>query len=325
MFKGSVIKTVTEELILSHTTDYDIYNYYLPDYTPGKGCTNSPLRNDGIPSFGVFYADRYSIWMHKDLSTGEKGNCFTFVRDLFSYGTYYEALLRIAQDFGIAETKVKLKPKVKPKPSYSYGSIQISVVNKEFEEYDLEYWDQYKISKDVLNLYKVESVRYLVFSSHFSTWSKPVDKYAYAYPETKDGNICYKIYQPYSKDKWINNYKPGTHSGYEQLPSTGELLIITKSLKDVMSIYATTGIPAIAVQSESASIKQEVFEEYKSRFANLRLLFDNDKAGRKLSKKFSDKYDIPEMIIPEQFKKDYSDNVKEYGSKISKNILIDLI
>lgn len=313
-------------MILSKVSDYDIYDYYLPDYTPGKGCTNSPLRQDGIPSFGVFYADRYGIWIHKDLKTGEIGNCFTFVRDLFSYGTYNEALLRIAKDFGITESNVSMKQKVVPKPSSSYGKITINVFERQYKDYDIQYWNQFAITKDVLDLYNVKAVNYLTFNSDYSTWSSPITKYTYAYPELKDGILTYKIYQPFNKEKkWINNYKPGTHSGYEQLPSTGDILIITKSMKDVMSIYGTTGMSAIAVQSESASMKQEVFEEYKSRFTELRLLFDNDDAGKNLSKKFSDKYGISEIILPSNYEKDYSDNIKKHGVDISRDLLIDLI
>ena len=69
------------------------------------------------------------------------------------------------------------------------------------------------------------------------------DTRAYAYGEKKDGMTSYKIYQPNSKSmKWLSNVDKTIHQGYTNLPASGELLIITKSLKDVMSLHDTLGI-----------------------------------------------------------------------------------
>jgi 5S rRNA maturation endonuclease (ribonuclease M5) len=112
-----------------------------------------------------------------------------------------------------------------------------------------------------------------------------------------------------------------------QLPSKGELLIITKSLKDVMSIHDCLSIPAIGLQSESVMMKDSVMDEYKSRFQKVICLFDNDEAGKKLSANFSEKYNIPHFFVPElPGVTDFSDLVKVTGKdeaiKFYKNLKI---
>ncbi len=140
--------------------------------------------------------------------------------------------------------------------------------------------------------------------------------YAYAYVEIKDGKVSYKIYQPLENKikKWINNANYTVHQGYTQLPDSGELLIITKSLKDVMSLHDCMGISAIGLQSESVMMKESVMEEYKNRFSKVICLFDNDEAGKKLSESFTVKYNIPHFFVPELPKvTDFSDLVKAVG------------
>jgi len=95
------------------------------------------------------------------------------------------------------------------------------------------------------------------------------------------------------------------------LPKSGELLVITKSLKDVMSIHDIVGVPAIGLQSESVMMKDSVMDEYKSRFKKVVCLFDNDDAGIKLAKEFSKRYNVPHFfVLPISNSKDFSDFVK---------------
>ena len=46
----------------------------------------------------------------------------------------------------------------------------------------------------------------------------------------------FKIYKPYADKytKWRNNLTELDIQGYKQLPKTGDILVITKSMKDVM-------------------------------------------------------------------------------------------
>ena len=135
------------------------------------------------------------------------------------------------------------------------------------------------------------------------------------FKKINNDKVSYKIYQPFNKHyKWMNNANYSVHQGYTQLPEKGDLLIITKSLKDVMSIKDVMGISSVGLQSESVMMKQSVMDEYKYRFTKVICLFDNDKAGKRLSVDFAETYNIPYFFMPELPKvTDFSDLVKSIG------------
>lgn len=58
----------------------------------------------------------------------------------------------------------------------------------------------------------------------------------------------------------------------------GDLLVITKSLKDVMCLYEY-GITAIAPCSENEFLTDTQYQKVKSKFKHITLLWDNDYAG----------------------------------------------
>ncbi|MGK2861905.1 MAG: hypothetical protein ACSLE0_08225, partial [Chitinophagaceae bacterium] len=153
------------------------------------------------------------------------------------------------------------------------------------------------------------------------------DKYAYAFIEYKDGQETYKIYQPFNKDfKWINNHNDSIWQGWNQLPPKGEILIITKSLKDVMSITDVLGIPSVSLQSESVHPKRIVMKELHFRFEDIYLLYDNDfdkeqNWGQLFAKSVASEFNLYNIAIQDSRKcKDFSDLVKEYGAVESKKI-----
>jgi uncharacterized protein YaaR (DUF327 family) len=151
---------------------------------------------------------------------------------------------------------------------------------------------------------------------------------SYAYAEIKDGEITYKIYQPLESKikKWINNANYTIHQGYNQLPQKGEILVITKSLKDVMSFHDCLNISAIGLQSETVRMKESVMKEYKSRFKHVICIFDNDKAGKELAQSYSHSFSIPFTFVPELEKvKDFSDLVKVKGKQEASKIMKKLI
>jgi hypothetical protein len=66
--------------------------------------------------------------------------------------------------------------------------------------------------------------------------------------------------------------------GLSQLPKSGDILVITKSLKDVMCLDIW-GIPSIAPSSESCIIPAEVVKNLNDRFARIYILYDFDRTG----------------------------------------------
>jgi len=233
---------------------------------------------------------------------------------------FKDVLLKISFDFGLSSIEAVSADRIRlqnGKKVISKRRVEIKIKSRPWLKKDARFWTSFGITKQTLIKYNVIPVSYLFFNDNI----RKVDELAYAYIEFKDGKTSYKIYQPYNKEgyKWINNANYTVHQGYTNLPSEGELLIITKSLKDVMSIKDVLNISSVGLQSESVMMKDSVMQEYKTRFDKVVCLFDNDEAGRKLSNEFSEEYNVPHFFMPNlKDVSDFSDLVKEIGKEKAK-------
>jgi hypothetical protein len=299
---------ITKEELLKKYSEYDIYKHYIGDFDVGEVFKSPLRRDDDRPSFNIFYSKRYDTLLFKDFA-GKRGDCIRFVQLLLSLGTYREAINKIDSDLGHT-TSIKPAPsKIVKQPKVA---MKMSIVVRDWEDRDLEYWRQYAILPSTLKYYNVVPIQ------GFYTYSvyRETKDMAYAYLEYKDKDLTYKIYRPTVRksDKWRSNAPFGVHQGYKQLPHSGDILVITKSLKDVMSIYQNAAIPSVAVQSETCFIKDTVVNEYKFRFDRVITLFDNDKQGKEQAESYEKMYDIPSIFIPEKFGvKDFTDLVRLIG------------
>jgi hypothetical protein len=265
------------EEILKEISQYDIYSYYMNRGFKIEELICSPLRKDNIPSFRFFYhKTKKDTLMWYDFATAESGDCFIFVCKLLGL-SYIDCLRRIVQDFKGSGSSYSIPDRsnivLNKNKEQEFSKVKIGIRKRKWLEKDRLFWEQFGISKKTLELFKVAPIDYVFYND------KPVktDELSYAYLEIKDGVHSFKIYQPLSKTfKWINNADYSVHQGYTQLPEKGELLIVTKSLKDVMALRDVLGINAIGLQSESVNIKNTVLDEYKSRFERVICLFDND-------------------------------------------------
>lgn len=324
---------INKEAILSHVHDEAIFRYYIPELSLGKAL-KSPLKlKDDHPSFGVYYSNKYNILMFKDQSLNISGDCFEFVKRYFKLNTLYEACTKIALDFNINgytlsddiyKNIIPPSSSVFTKSNYKKGRTIIDIQSRKWKDHDSIFWGQFGIKLSTLDKFEVKPLKFIFINGIVY----PVEKYAYAYKEIKDRVLSYKIYQPYSGSrKWLNNATTCTHQGYVSLPEEGDLLIITKSLKDVMSLYDVSNIISVALQNENILIKHSVMNEYLRRFKKVVCLFDRDKAGKAISEKYKEDYKLKCVFIPKEFKlaKDFSDLVKYYGVKKSKNIIKNII
>ena len=114
--------------------------------------------------------------------------------------------------------------------------------------------------------------------------------------------------------RFITNWPSKKIQGYDQLPKKGKLLVITKSMKDVMCLYSC-GIIACAPNSENLFIPDTMLEELKSRFESIVVFYDNDRPGLYNMAKI--RHAHPELVyvsIPKEFgSKDISDFYKDHG------------
>jgi hypothetical protein len=318
---------VTKESLLEYVSEYDILKNYYPDIELGT-VINSPLRKDNHPSFSLFYSEANDCILYKDQATGDIGNIFDFIQRLYNIPSYADTLEQIATDFGIDKYFIISKPKTKKlkatkayhtsyKETYTY---ELKIVARDWKESDLVFWDSFGICLDTLKRFNVVPIEGYYSNNQGTSIYVNTRDLSYAFLEYKDLQLTYKIYRPFqSKErKWRTNHPYGVHQGYNQLPHIGEHLIITKSLKDVMSLYDVASIPSIAIQAETNSIKPQVMNEYISRFNNVYTLFDTDITGLESMLKYLKKYNIIGISIPIKkypLAKDFSDLVKFYGSE----------
>ena len=93
---------ISREDILKHVTQERIYGFYLGEQITTLGVYHSPLREDNIPSFALFFHRvEPNILMFKDFATGDCGDFVAMVRKLFNL-SYSEALEKVAFDLGLS-------------------------------------------------------------------------------------------------------------------------------------------------------------------------------------------------------------------------------
>lgn len=137
----------------------------------------------------------------------------------------------------------------------------------------------------------------------------------------------FKIYRPLEQEpnKWLSNCTTYDIQGYEQLPPKGDLLIITKSLKDIMVLHKL-GYIAIAANSENTLIPDKAIKDLSNRFEKIIILYDTDLPGIHGAKSMRDTYNLKCILIPRKYKiKDISDFIKEHKIKKTKKMLKELL
>lgn len=308
---------ITLDWILSKVTEYDIYAKYIGQFKVGM-IYNSPFRKDKNPSFGIYYSKRTKQLLFKDHGTGECGNVIKFV-SLFTGKTEYNDILSDIVDKLNITNNTKL---VSYKQYIQPTETVIGVVRQEFNDVDINYWKQFNISINTLKKFNVNSIKYYLCNGIVKgTYKRENPMYAYKVYNN------FKIYRPLADKytKWRNNLTDYDIQGYEQLPQKGDILFITKSMKDVMCLHEM-GYPAVSPSSESTFLPKDVLEQLKTRFKRIIILFDRDTAGVKRSRKLSRETGLEAMFINKKFKtKDVSDAVKANSFEEIKNWLDETI
>ena len=322
-----VIDKLNLEEILKHTTEYDIYSFYLGSKFDVGKIMSSPFRQDLKPSFGIFKSSTCDALLWKDQATGETGNCVTFVRKLKDLYHNKSALLLIWKEVVIGNLGISDRGK---QITDIYKSVKtiISVKRRNFVDGDYVYWGDYNIDRKVLDLYNVFPISFFWVNDTLQSlvYSKTQPMYAYKIFDK------FKIYRPLSefrKDKWRTNCSSIDLQGFEQLPKTGDLLIITKSLKDVMVLHGL-GYDAVALQSENDHLYKSIYTNLSERFKRLVIFFDCDRPGLESAIKLSEKYNLGMINIDSSnwdlYKvKDISDYIKVFGKDSASELMSSLL
>ena len=302
--------------LLCKVDDYTIYSYYLGKFKPGK-LMNSPLRaDDKIPSFAIFPSKTGGL-LFKDHGSGEAGNALKFIQ------LYQGINTREALEKELLKIVRKSNPNlVTRKNTYEkQGSYEtdIGIVRQPFTDIDKRYWKQFHISIDTLKKFNVFSIKYFLCNRVVrGTYKEDSPMYAYKVYDK------FKIYRPLASKytKWRTNLTNRHVQGLAELPQEGgNLLIITKSLKDVMCLYEM-GFNAIAASSETTFIPDDILQSLKSKWKHIVILYDRDKTGMSRARSYSKQYGMDCIFVHKKFKaKDISDAVRDNGFFVVKEWL----
>lgn len=240
------------------------------------------------------------------------------------YGlSFPEAVKKVAEDLLSEDKKESLQSKILhqkqeidrlTKPIIK-EKINFSLIGKKWNKSEWFFWKKYGITIKTLRKYKVKSLSYVAINNK-TLFRSEADNPLFAYIVNKG----VKIYRPYSiskANKWRNNLTEDDIEGLEQLGldklkayKTRNLLIITKSLKDVM-VLSEMGYDAIASHSETSMIKDELITKIKKHYKNVVVLFDNDSAGIKGALAYKERYGFDSIFL--DLSKDISDSVVTLG------------
>jgi len=196
---------LTMDTILEKISPYDIYMYYMPH----KGwklneVTHSPFSVDKNPSFVI--GNKYGNITHIAFNnTALRGDCFSFVKQLFHLSTLDDVLSKIDSDMGLgirgSVKDYKSIISTYEQPEITKRTCLIQVKTRKFLKEELSYWNEYHQDIEDLRKNNIYSIHTLYFNKQKFPLKDTELRFGYFY----DG--FWKIYRPFNKklEKWMPN------------------------------------------------------------------------------------------------------------------------
>jgi len=332
-----------EEILEKTSNGLNIFRHYIPcQWRVGRNFFN-PLYEDKKASCNIYFDRKAGTYKLKDFGNDEySGDCFYFVSKLKGLNCnnasdFVEILKMIDQDLSLGllenvETPVPFIPEPPISAIPENKSKPYSFLEQKFTRNELEYWQQYGITTEMLKAYKVCSVKEFKSENNegksYSIISSALEP-TFGYKSKR----YIKLYRPSSKMRFLYGGDIGEKYcfGLEQLPAKGDTVFITGGEKDVLSL-ATHGFHAICFNSETVSVPTEIIHKLTFRFKHIVLLYDMDKTGLESSAKHEkqlSEHGVKRLLLPlpgTKEEKDISDyfrlgNVRESFLKL----FIDLL
>ena len=300
---------VCEKEIFQNFDEISIAEIFIKDRIKLNKAILSPFRDEKRASFS-FYKHKMNgrLWW-KDHSLGIHGNVVDLVKIMYGVD-YKEALKIISENLYIPYKKRE-----------TIENIEKEYTVKKIKFGDFEYYKLYNIEKEFLDLYGIKEV--------FSIYNKNRGYYSYI----KEGQICYgyqlsdkwKFNIPNSDNRFFGNMTKDLILGIEHIDFNNKILIITKSIKDVI-LLKQIGFNSIAFQSELIIPNSDYLESIINHYQKVYILFDNDSTGINASNIFANEYGVIPLTIPLKSKcKDITDISKMYGIEICKQLMKKLL
>jgi len=295
-------KTLTDRL-LDEILDYDIYCELTGfDFELGRPVISPIREDDNSPSFSLFIPTNKEsvrpeeVWW-RDFRGGS-GDVFKFVK-LFAACKYgidldsrYEVVKFIDQELSLGLFNVTDKVTRTPR-KIDYDEARkakiILFASRPFTRRDRFWWCERAVDTKDLPQANIRSVQYLLNEDL-------TVKHAFRPTDLAYAQVVYdkvKIYCPESIDfKWRNTCPSHYILGEEQCSRT-DVLIITKSSKDIQTFKSLIHCDSIAPQGEGQLFTADYLEYLANRYTSIYVVMDYDDAGQESVKQFTnDKFKI---------------------------------
>ena len=312
---------LSEDEILGRINCLDIFAYYIDkDFKYGRAMC-SPLRKDKSPSFTIFRHNSGKFFF-KDFSTGDTGDCFTFLTKMFGIKRF-DAYRLVDNDFQLgistsnflAPTKQYIGKHLKEFENIQESSTTIQIKSRPWnDKEDKTFWSKYGICCNILTRFHVRPAEHVWVNDRLVVSANRYNPiYTYDFGQGK-----MKVYHPNSKYKWLSNTSVSDLQGLSQLPDSGDTLVITKSLKDVMCLDIW-GISAVAPSSESCVIPSDIVKQLYDRFTRICILYDFDRTGISFANKHRKLYGFTPLFFTNGKFGTFDYQVKDFSDFIARN------
>lgn len=302
----------SKEQLNNYVSDEEIMTFYFGDFELNKFYL-SPFRSERTPSFMITYYKNNLVYRDFGVSNIPYG-VIDFVRNIklpIKNYSYLETLGVIYKEIVLSNKIPKLETTYVKPEKVSHHLVMV----KGWEKYQLEYWSRGGISEKTLDYFNVHWCKSLWYGDKAWTVASK-NNLTYVYDHSLHAlDESWTVYRPNAPyDKRFRKYNiDGRVLGLDLIPERGELLVITKSYKDIMVLYEL-GVPAIAPHNENIPISKEIIEDLKKRFYKIYVNYDNDSTGVKSSIHFTKEYGLYYWNLPKDLNcKDPFDCSCKYG------------
>ena len=312
---------VDESYVLSRIDESTIFSNYFGEFELGA-VYHSPFRQDTNPSTG-FYISKNGGLIFNDIKTGEKLNCFRYVKKLYGLKYDNEAIMKVAENFGLikgveakfdkarvfhVQQEINKETLIQFEPA-KWHKIYLDYLRQgDIDESDIPKGQFYPIKRLWLNKKEIETkeIRFAQLVFH-------------------NDKLYTKVYSPHSTTmKWLSNIPLSVPFGMNTLKYQSDTVFIAKSFKDMMLLRKIFP-DVIATQNESESaLTDDTQEHLINKFNRRIIIWDNDKTGVENCTKFNERgfgyFNIPNEYYLNFGIKDPFDYVSYYGIDSLKNL-----
>lgn len=363
--------TLTKQYILSKVSQITIFSTYLNlsdriiQYCIDSGeLICSPIRYDKHPTCGFKYDNKGKL-KFRDFSGFFWGDCFDVVAFVMSsmYNKSYnvsnkqdfikilrhitftfkdifygqEKDINMINDINASIDNIKNKKPI------------IEVVIRQWTNKDIDYWKQFSVDIDWLNVNLVYAVDQYYINRNINPQPKYYYRdndpcYAYYLGQDRNGINSIKLYFP-KRNKTTTRFITNCNhlEGILNLDRNDyDIIVITKSTKDrlsltsalyrLSSLYGVGGIGNIGVINiphESYRLKQNEYDWLDSKLVTNGIivsLMDNDTTGKCEAIWLKRNYNIIPILIPEEYKaKDFSELIAGNNIQTVNELIINTI